>query len=64
MESTFRLARLTAEANDLKTRLANNGYLSGVPFNPATMPDDCKRWQARLWYVGMAMYRTDLPEVL
>jgi len=59
----LRTVRLQAEANDLKGRLANNGYLPGEAFNPETMPDDCKAWQARLWYIGRALVDRSIPEV-
>ncbi len=62
MNTNLRTARLQAEANDLKERLAHNGYKPGEPVDLDTMPPEHQAWQARLWYIGFALTHPELPE--
>lgn len=59
----MRIQRLNGEANDLKRRLANNGYKPLEPFDPETIPTEHQKWIARLWYIGRALIDRSLPEV-
>jgi len=55
----LRLRRINAEITDLQTRLRNNGYTLGEPFDPETIPSEHLEWIARIWYLGFAKHRLD-----
>ncbi len=53
--NSLRTQQILAEIKDLQTRLKNNGYKIGEPYDPDTIPEEHKEWIGRIWYLGRAL---------